>query len=143
MMAAGAFAALDAQSIAIDLEPDRVVSVDPTGIGTAVEIDLCIADATAQVNAAFCTTVLARLRPYFAGNAADSGEAYELPGGCTKGNVCGCSCRFVTTKTSSAFVVNDPGMQTTGEVSSDLIEAGIDGGTIVVFTQSPTPSPTP
>jgi hypothetical protein len=112
----GAYAALEQQSVGLEISVDGVITVDSKNTGAGIELDLCIADGRAQIDASFCSTVLQRLRP-FSSSAFASAE--EVTGGCVKGSACGCSCLFVA-KHLSGFMVVDPGIEVAREDSLAL-----------------------
>ena len=98
-------------SPALTIEPDRVIDIG----GEGIKVDLCVGNTDAQNNATQCLAMLPRLRP-FASQDLTSDDAEEVPGGCSKGDACGCSCLFSTPHLTS-FVVVDTGAELEGDTS--------------------------
>merc|ERR1711871_1348655 len=111
-------------SCVISITPERVVDVDPDGTGQGIELDLCIGNTDAQNDEVLCRETLARLRP-FSSNDIAADDAAEVAGGCTKGESCGCSCKFPTPHLTS-FAVLDQEIPVAGEPSADMQTAGFN-----------------
>jgi hypothetical protein len=114
----GSYANLDVLSTCVELIPGSVPDIN---VLEGIDLDLCVSNPDAQNDAALCEKVLSRLRPY-SSNDLVTDDATEVVGGCTKGDACGCSCKFKT-RHLTAFAVVDTGIEREGEESVDQLAA--------------------
>jgi hypothetical protein len=139
---AGPFSKFTLMSTAITVMTDRDIIIDGD-IG--IEFDMCVTDGAAQADAARCALLLPRLQPVSSQDMAsgsDNAKAEEVIGGCVKGNVCGCSCRFVSPHLTS-FAVVDRDLAFSGEVTPDALDAGVESlsGAPSAFPSAPGSEP--